>query len=86
MQKSSRFCELLRRSNGLQFRQLKVNSLLSYQFVMSALLYDLALIKDVYHVSVLNRTQTMRNRDGGAPLCCGIEGSLYNAFRCRVEG
>lgn len=85
MQKSSCFCELLRRSNGLQFRQLEVNSLLGYQFVMSALLYDLALIKDIYHVSVLNRTQTMRNRNGGAPLCCGVKGSLYNAFGCGVE-
>ena len=84
MQKSSRFCELLRRSNGLQFRQLKVNSLLSYQFVMSALLYDLALIKDIYHVSVLNRTQTMRNRDGGAPLCRCVERVLDHALRGRI--
>jgi hypothetical protein len=53
---------------------------------MSALLHDPALVKDVNHVSMLDRTQTMRNSDCGASLCCGIKGGLYNAFGCRVEG
>jgi hypothetical protein len=53
---------------------------------MSALLHDLALVKDVDHVSVLNGTQTMRDGNRGASLCCGVKGVLYNAFGCGVEG
>ena len=53
---------------------------------MSALLYDLALVKDIDHVGVLNCAQAMRDRDCGAALRGGVEGGLYDAFGCGVEG
>jgi hypothetical protein len=46
---------LLRRAHALQSRQLKVYTPLCHQLIMSPLLYDLALIKHVDDISVLDR-------------------------------
>lgn len=86
MQNSSRSLELLRCADSLQLRQLKVDSLLGHQVLVSALLYNLALVKDIDDVGVLNCAQAMRDRDCGAALCGGVEGGLYDAFGGGVEG
>ena len=86
MQNSSRSLELLRCADSLQLRQLKVDSLLGHQVLVSALLHDLALVKDIDDVCVLNCAQAMRDRDCSAALCGRVEGGLYDAFGCGVEG
>jgi hypothetical protein len=53
---------------------------------MCTLLYDPALVKDVDDVGVLDCAQAMRDGDGCTALCGGVEGGLYDAFGCGVEG
>jgi hypothetical protein len=45
-----------------------------------------ALVKDVDDVGVLDCAQAMRDGDGCTALCGGVEGGLYDAFGCGVEG
>jgi hypothetical protein len=52
---------------------------------MPPLLHHPPLIKHVNNIRVLNRTQTVRNRNSRATLRREVERGLYNTLGCRVE-
>lgn len=76
---------LLRRTHALQPGQLVIHTSLRHKLVVSPAFHDLAVVKHVDDVGVLDRTQTMCNGNCCASLRSGIESILYNTFRCRVE-
>lgn len=77
--------KLLRCSNGLQFCELIVHALLGYQLVMSTLLDNLAMVKHVDYIRVLNCAQSMCDGNCSTTLRSGVKGILYDALGCGVE-
>lgn len=59
---------LLRRTHGLEFGQFPVYTFLLHKVLMSSLLHDLALVKNIDNIGVLDRAQSMRNGDCRAAL------------------
>ncbi len=76
---------LLWRTHALQSRQLEINAPLRHELVVSSFLNNLALIKYVDEIGVLDGAQTMRYGDRGSALSSGVESILDNAFRGGVE-
>ena len=64
---SSRF-PLMHLRQALQVDQLKVLPSCMQQLRMRPMLDDLALVKDIDHIRLLDRAETVRDRDGGPPL------------------
>ena len=76
---------LLRRTHGLKIGQFEINTPARHQVVVAPLLHDLALVKHVDDIGVLNCAEAMRNGNRCAALGCRVEGILDNAFRSGVE-
>jgi hypothetical protein len=76
---------LLWRTHSLQIGQFEINTPARHQVVVATVLHDLALVKHVDDISVLDRAEAMCNSNRRAPLGSRVEGILDNAFRGRVE-
>lgn len=53
---------------------------------MRATFYHPALINYIYHIRLLDCTETMRYRDGGASARGRVQGRLHHFFGFRVQG
>jgi hypothetical protein len=76
---------LLRRTHSLQIGQFEINTPARHQVVVATILHDLALVKHVDDISVLDRAEAMCNSNRRASLGSRVECILDNAFRGRVE-
>lgn len=69
----------------LQTDQLPIFPPLRHKLLMPPTLHHSPLVKHVNHVRPLYRAQSVRDRNGGASLCSGIESRLDNGFGFTVQ-
>lgn len=69
----------------LQTNQLPIFPPLGHKLLMPPTLHHSSLVEHVNYIRALYRAQPVRDRDGGASLCGGIEGRLDNGFGFAVQ-
>ena len=63
-----------------------IQATLAHQFVMSALLYNTALVENDNHIGMADGGEAVGDDDGGAPLHDALESLLNGTLRLSVEG
>lgn len=76
----------MRLAQALQVDQLVVAALVAQELGVRATLDDLALVKHVDDVGLLDRAETVGHSNGGPTTSGGVQGGLNNLFRLGVQG